>query len=73
MSTTDQVYRFIIRYKSENDGNSPSVRDICDALRINSTSVCSYHLRRLVQDGRIGMSKKSSRSIVVVGGQWNMQ
>jgi len=67
----NRVYQYICRYKSEHDGNSPTVREIMRACGISSTSVALYILRALEDEGRITMrSGGTPRGIQVVGGRW---
>lgn len=67
----DRVYHFIIAYKGEHDGNSPTVREIGNAVDGISTSRTDYLLGVLVGDGLIELgNKRRTRSIRVVGGHW---
>lgn len=65
---TEDVYLFVVRYKRQHDGNSPSVREIGRACHLPSTSHVHYYLVRLEVEGRIRML--GTRSIEVVGGRW---
>ncbi|MCE7858403.1 MAG: hypothetical protein DYG86_01300 [Chloroflexi bacterium CFX2] len=70
----EKVYQYILQYKSEHDGNSPSIREIMSACRIPSSSVAKYYLdameaRNLI---RRGGDKGKSRRIEVIGGAWTM-
>lgn len=56
---------FIVSFKQENDGNSPSVRDIRNAFDISSISVVDYHLKKLQRAGLIERVEKIARSIKV--------
>jgi len=68
---TDDVYNFLIAYKTEHDGNSPTLRDIIDNTNITSTSIAHYHLARLEQRGLITMAGAGkTRSIMVTGATW---
>ena len=65
------VYDFIVAFKQDNDGVSPSVSEIGAACDINSTSVTRYHLDCLVRLGMIECEYAGkSRMIKVVGGRW---
>lgn len=68
---TERVFDFIVQYKSENDGNSPSIRDIMAHCAISSTSVVIYHLEKLERSERIERDYAGARSIRVRGGEWN--
>jgi len=67
-----RVYDFIIKYKVDHDGVSPSVSEIGQACGISSTSITRYTLDCLERLGLIkcdyGAGK--SRMIKVVGGRW---
>lgn len=63
------VLDFIIRYKQEHDGNSPSMRQIGHAFDITSTSLLDYILDDLVDAGKI--LRDGSRGIQVIGGRWH--
>lgn len=66
----DSLYRYIVAYKAQNDGNAPTMREIVDAGLASSTSVASYRLGILCKQGRIRMGAQQARTIEVVGGRW---
>lgn len=68
----DKLFAYIVRYKAAHDGNSPTMREIVGAgVAGASTSVASYTLHALEQQGRIRLSGTTqARSIEVVGGRW---
>lgn len=71
MRTIDKkVLDFIVKYKKDNDGLSPTRREIEFAMNLNSTSYVNFCLQRLFQIGAIKLDYGSSRGIVVVGGKW---
>lgn len=71
MTMTDRIYDLIIQFKQNNDGNSPSVREILSACDLRTTSAVQYHLEKLEQAGRISLAGQyRSRSIRVTGGRW---
>ena len=64
----DNVLEFIIKFKTENDGNSPTFREIMAGVGLSSTSEVKYWLERLVAQGRIEFPlKNQSRFIIIVG------
>ncbi len=63
------VLNYIIRYKKNNDGNSPTIREIMYACSIASTSNTSYILRDLQASGKVIILPRS-RGIKVTGGKW---
>ena len=67
------VFDFVIAYKRAHDGNSPTIREICDSCGISSTSIGNYALTALQRRGLIRFAGKHSRSIEVVGGAWTYQ
>lgn len=67
---TSQVYQFILKHKQDNDGNSPSVRNIQSALNLSSTSTVRGALQDLERQGLIELNGGTARNIKVVGGQW---
>ena len=68
------LLKFIIEYKSEHDGNSPSIREIIAGAGFSSTSMVNYYLDKLEQRGRIVREAGGqSRGIKIPGGQWVYQ
>lgn len=57
-----RVLDFIRRYIAEH-GYPPTIREICEACDISSTSVANYNLRRLAEAGYIRRSDRLSRAI----------
>ena len=68
----EDVLAYITAYKTANDGNSPTIREIMSGCNVSSTSLVSYILRDLQDDGKIRVMQ-GSRGIMVVGGQWRME
>ena len=67
------VYTCIIYYKMENDGNAPTLREICDECKISSTSKASQVLCDLAEAGLIRFSNRGKFAkgrFAVVGGRW---
>ncbi len=69
-----RIFDFIVQFKKEHDGNSPTNREIMDACKISSTSVVSYYLDLLVKAGLINRcgAPGASRMIEVAGGHWTV-
>lgn len=65
------VLEIIIDYKVENDGNSPSLREIVNRAGFSSTSVATMSavLGRLKESGFIRL-RPGTKAIVVNGGKW---
>ncbi len=47
----------------KSNGYSPTVREICEAVGLKSTSTVQYHLKKLIDLGFLNKSKNISRSI----------
>lgn len=62
-----EVYTYIIKYREE-QGFSPSLRDICKGCYLASTNSASYYIDQLVKKGMISYVPKVSRSIIIVKG-----
>ncbi len=71
MDRRQKVLDFIVRYKREHDGNSPTRREIGEACQISSTSVVNYYLDQLARAGLIETARKA-RAITVMGGSWRI-
>lgn len=59
------ILRFMWRYMSQN-GYPPTIREIGEATRINSTSVVNYNLNKLVNAGYLERSDRVSRGLRLV-------
>ena len=63
-SKWQSVYNYVVQYKANNDGLSPSVRDIASECDISSTSHVTY-----IIDGMEDLAM-TQRGIKVRGGRW---
>ena len=66
------VMDYVVKYKTANDGNSPTIREIMSGCGIGSTSIVSYILRDLQDEGKLRVVD-GSRGIMVTGGHWEMK
>lgn len=66
-----EVLNYILLYKTDNNGRSPSVREIMKGCGFRSTSVAHYHLGRLQSAGLIKREAGKARSICVIHGTWS--
>lgn len=64
----DTIFRYVIEYKRKMDGNSPSVRQIADALDLPSSSV-HIHLQELERRQLIRRIPYT-RQLCIANGQW---
>ena len=63
MSNKENEILEFINYTLKNDGYSPSVREIGEAVNLKSTSTVQYHLKKLETKGVINKSEGKSRSL----------
>jgi SOS-response transcriptional repressor LexA len=72
--THHNVYQFIVAFKRDHDGVSPSISEIQKDCGLSSTSVVRSYLQELERLGMIvckySQGKSLSRMIQVVGGSW---
>lgn len=66
------VFGYIVSHKIDHDGNSPTIREICAACGISSTSAVDYNLQKLERAKliRLTIIAHRARGIEVVGGKW---
>ena len=65
MRKIDEAYKYIKDYITEKD-YPPTIREICDAINIKSTSTVSYYLRKLEESNRIVKGSYKNRSIQLI-------
>src|SRR5262245_8734823 len=66
-----RIYNFIVEFKSNHNGNSPTIREIADGVCLASTNTVEHHLAGLEKLGVIELGKQSeARMISVVGSAW---
>ncbi len=68
-SSRELIFNFLVKYKSECDGNTPTTREIAEACSL-SISTVKYHLTHLELENRIRVLEERPRQIEVVGGAW---
>ncbi len=74
MHDPQKIFDFIVRWKRNHDGNSPSLSQIMTHCKITSKSVVVYVLEKLeAQKKIIRVGPKYERRIQVVGGHWDIQ
>lgn len=65
------MYRFIIRYKRMNAGDSPSRREIMAGTGLPSVSMVQHHLVALERAGLIQRPRRGqARRIAIPGASW---
>lgn len=65
----DKAFKFIVRYKKNNDGNSPTMREIAKACDTTTSNIKSV-VDQLVERKRISIEPNQPRTIEVVGSRW---
>jgi DNA-binding MarR family transcriptional regulator len=74
---TVEVYRCIVRFKRDNDGLFPTIREIGKLMEISTTSGVDYHLRKLVDLGllkrRVAEGNRRAMPYIVVNGRWTLE
>lgn len=67
-----QIYNFIVEFKSANDGNTPTYRQIADACGVSSTSMVSSYLFEMEKVGMIERKRQGNgmAKIVIPGARW---
>ena len=66
---SELVYRFIVDYKQAHGGNSPSIREICRACDLSSTSLAYYYLGKLEDQKRLYIDLECKK-VVICGAIW---
>lgn len=59
------VLAFIREYRAEH-GFCPSIREMCESMRLRSTSTIHWHLTGLARDGLIRWQKGKNRAITII-------
>jgi SOS-response transcriptional repressor LexA len=72
-STTEAVYRYIIRHKRMHAGESPTRREIGAAVGLSTPSTVNHHLVMLERAGRIRLAQPAgkARMIAIPGASWH--
>lgn len=68
---TELVFRYIIRFKKQSGGCSPTLKEIARGTGIASVSTVTYHLDKLENSGRIIRDPSAkARYISIPGEVW---
>ncbi len=70
MDKTQETYEFITNF-IDNNKYPPTIREICDNLKLDSTSSAVYHLKKLEKMGKISRSNNKNRAIELTEGVSN--
>ena len=64
-SKEDQLYEFIKNYKN-NNGFPPTIREMCKAVKVSSTSTIFYYLNKLENSNKIKKNPNKNRALEIV-------
>lgn len=68
------ILSFIIRFKRDSGGDSPTIREIGRAVGITSSAVVAHHLNMLEERGYIIRGDElKARRITIPGGKWTYE
>lgn len=71
--TAEALYEFVVRYKTQHAGDSPSRREIQAALELPSVSMVHHHLVMLERAGKIRLGRAGqARMIGIPGAEWRV-
>jgi len=62
---TEKLFNFLKRYQMDH-GFPPSVREMCEAMQLNSTSTITYYLNYLEKQGKIKRGAYKNRAIEII-------
>lgn len=68
---TQRVLEFIEEFTNRNS-YPPTVREMCEGLKMSSTATVVYHLRKLEDQGKLSRHNKHSRAIEIAGSKSNV-
>ena len=63
-----EIFEFIVEYKKEHDGNSPTYHEIVAGTSILSTNTAWYYVQKLL---KVGLMKMVDGKLCAAGGEWN--
>lgn len=64
-SKEEQLFEFIKKYQEDN-GFPPTVREMCKAIKVSSTSTIFYYLNKLENSNRIKKNPNKNRALEIV-------
>ena len=63
-----EIYHYLLAFRAENYGRSPTLREIADGTNIGSSTTVHYHLRHLIADGlvlRVGAPRAARANVEI--------
>jgi len=72
LDKTTEIFDFIVEYKRQHQGRSPTIREMGVGTGLSSTNTVLHHVRKLVKQHRIVLdnAKGGARNIVIPGAVW---
>lgn len=70
VGSTGRVMRAIVAHCQAHGGTAPTQRELMQATGLSSTSVVTYHVKRLARAGLLTLSGPTARSLTVPGATW---
>lgn len=70
-SKEDQLYDYIKSYKNDN-GFPPTIREMCKAIKVRSTSTIFYYLNKLENSNKIKKNPNKNRALEIVESDKNV-
>ena len=71
VSKEEQLYEFIKSYQL-NNGFPPTVREMCKAIKVSSTSTIFYYLNKLENSNKIKKNPNKNRALEIVDNNTNI-
>ena len=65
ISKEEQLFEFIKNYKN-NNGYPPTIREMCKAIKVSSTSTIFYYLNKLENSNKIKKNPNKNRALEIV-------
>ena len=68
--SASSVLDAIIKYKREHNGNSPTLRELCQITNTSGVRLMKFYLDALEEQGKISKKSNKSRAIEVMNSEW---
>ena len=66
----EETYAWIIQFKIDHDGNSPTLREVMQGCGMSSPAIAADWLERLEEANLIRLNPGRARGIEIIGGAW---
>ena len=64
----DQLFEYIKNYQEDN-GFPPTIREMCKAIKVSSTSTIFYYLNKLENSNKIKKNPNKNRALEIIGNE----